>query len=39
VMATANHYLADCLVGAAITATVYAVLNRPRIRRHLAGPI
>jgi len=36
VMATANHYLADCLAGAAITATVYAVLNRPRIRRHLA---
>jgi hypothetical protein len=36
VMATANHYLADCVTGAAITATVYAVLNRPRIRRHLA---
>lgn len=36
VMATANHYLADCLAGAAITATVYAGLNRPRIRRHLA---
>jgi hypothetical protein len=36
VMATANHYLADCLAGAAITATVYAVLNRPPIRRHLA---
>jgi len=36
VMATANHYLADCLAGAAIIATVYAVLNRPWIRRHLA---
>jgi hypothetical protein len=36
VMATANHYLADCLAGAAITAAAYAVLNRPRIRRHLA---
>jgi hypothetical protein len=39
VMATANHYLADCLAGSAISATVYAVLNRPRIRRHLAGRI
>lgn len=36
VMATGNHYLADCITGAAITAVVYLVLNRPRIRRHLA---
>jgi hypothetical protein len=36
VMATGNHYLADCVAGAAITAVVYLVLNRPRIRRHLA---
>jgi hypothetical protein len=36
VMATGNHYLADCVAGATITAVVYLVLNRPWIRRHLA---
>jgi hypothetical protein len=36
VIATGNHYLADCVAGATITAVVYLVLNRPRIRRHLA---
>jgi hypothetical protein len=35
VMATANHYLADCVAGAAITAAVYLVLDRPRIRVRL----
>lgn len=32
VMATGNHFLADALAGAGVTAAVFFALNRPRIR-------
>jgi hypothetical protein len=38
VMATANHYLADCLAGAAITLAVYWAVNRAVNARRRAAP-
>jgi diacylglycerol O-acyltransferase len=37
VMATANHYLADAVAGAAITAVLFLALSRPRVRERLGA--
>ncbi len=37
VMATGNHYLADALAGAALSALVFIALSRSRVRARLGG--
>jgi hypothetical protein len=37
VMSTGNHYLADAVVGAALTGAVYLALSRPPLRARLEG--
>ncbi len=37
VMATGNHYLADALAGAGLTALAYVAFSRPAVRRRLEG--